>query len=158
MVKDGSGWGAMAGVSDGHLAAAGFSGAPALSVVSAELDDVWSDLGSRWRIFEQYMSPYPVCRWAHPGIDDVRELTAHHDIHIEDVDQVTVNIFHEATRLFQGLPKATDEAQYRTSFPTAIALAYGDVLPAHSADHALCDPIVRQLTVRVRYVEDTEYS
>lgn len=158
MVKDGSGWGAMAGVSAGYLAAAGFSGAPALSVVSAELDDVWNDLGSRWRIFEQYTKPYPVCRWAHPGIDGVRELKAHHDIRIEDVDQVIVHTFHEATRLFQGLPKTTDEAQYGTSFPTAVALVYGDVLPAHIADHALDDPIVRQLTERVRYVEDTEYS
>ena len=36
MVKDGSGWGAMAGVSAGMLAEAGFTGAPALTVESPE--------------------------------------------------------------------------------------------------------------------------
>jgi 2-methylcitrate dehydratase PrpD len=158
MVKDGSGWGAMAGVSAAYLAAAGFSGAPALSIVSAELDEVWSDLGEHWRIFEQYTKPYPVCRWAHPGIDGVRELQARHEIRIDDVENVIVHTFHEATRLFQGVPRTTDEAQYGTSFPTAVALAHGDVLPEHIADRALGNPVVQRLTERVRYVEDVEYS
>ena len=158
MVKDGSGWGAMAGVSAAYLAAAGFTGAPALSVVSSELDDVWSDLGRRWRIFEQYTKPYPVCRWAHPGIDGARELKAQHRIKAHEVDEVIVHTFHEATRLFRGVPATTDEAQYGTSFPTAVALVHGDVLPEHIADRALGDPLVQRLTERVRYVEDDEYS
>lgn len=158
MVKDGSGWGAMAGVSAGYLASAGFSGAPALSIVSAELDDLWSDLGDRWRIFEQYTKPYPVCRWAHPGIDGVRELLSRQNIVIDEVEDVIVHTFHEATRLFQGVPSTTDEAQYATSFPTAVALAHGDVLPQHITDQALGDPVVQRLTERVRYVEDPDYS
>jgi 2-methylcitrate dehydratase PrpD len=158
MVKDGSGWGAMVGVSAAYLAAAGFTGAPALSVVAQDLDGIWSDLGRRWRILEQYTKPYPVCRWAHAGIDGVRELKAAHSIRPEDVDEVIVHTFHEATRLFQGVPETTDQAQYGTSFPTAVAIVHGDVLPEHVADGALGNPLVRRLTERIRYVEDPEYS
>lgn len=63
MVKDGSGWGALAGVAAAQLAAEGFTGAPALLTRDAQL---WSDLGTRWRILEQYLKPYPVCRWRSP--------------------------------------------------------------------------------------------
>ena len=158
MVKDGSGWGAMAGVSAAYLAAAGFTGAPAVSVVAEALDDIWGDLGTRWRILEQYTKPYPVCRWAHPGIDAVREVQAAHDFRVSDVEDVFVHTFHEATRLFQGVPETTDQAQYGTSFPTAAALIHGDVLPQHIADDALADPLVRDLTRRIHYCEDAEFS
>ena len=46
MVKDGSGWGAMTGVSAARLAASGFTGAPALIVEDSP--NHWADLGTRW--------------------------------------------------------------------------------------------------------------
>lgn len=61
MVKDGSGWGAFAGVSAAYLARDGFTGAPAVTLEAADQADLWSDLGSRWRIMEQYLKPWPVC-------------------------------------------------------------------------------------------------
>ena len=64
MVKDGSGWGSMAGVSAAYLAAEGFTGAPAISMEADEVRDIWSDLGKRWYITDQYIKLYPVCRWA----------------------------------------------------------------------------------------------
>ncbi len=68
MVKDGSGWGAMAGVSAAFLARDGFTGAPAVTMEDVGQRGVWSDLGTRWRILEQYVEPYPVCRWAKPAV------------------------------------------------------------------------------------------
>src|SRR3546814_17700164 len=64
MLKDGSALGAMSGVSDALLAAAGFTGAPAVTVMGAAVEDRWADLGLRWRIEEPYPKVYPVCRWA----------------------------------------------------------------------------------------------
>ena len=46
MVKDGSGWGAMTGVSAAMLAGAGFTGAPAVTAGAAEVAETWSDLGT----------------------------------------------------------------------------------------------------------------
>jgi 2-methylcitrate dehydratase PrpD len=71
MVKDGSGWGAMAGVSAAYLAADGFTGAPAISMEDAALAHLWCDLGDTWRIREQYIKLYPVCRWAQPAVEAV---------------------------------------------------------------------------------------
>jgi len=45
MVKDGSSWGAHAGATAALLAAAGFTGAPAVTV--DDVPDVWRDLGTR---------------------------------------------------------------------------------------------------------------
>src|SRR3546814_11208549 len=71
MLKDGSAMGAMSGVSAALLAAAGFTGAPAVTVMGAAVADLWADLGQRWRIEEQYTKAYPVCRWAQPAAEAV---------------------------------------------------------------------------------------
>jgi hypothetical protein len=42
-------------------------GAPALTIERDEVRDFWNDLGTRWRIREQYFKAYPVCRWAQPA-------------------------------------------------------------------------------------------
>src|SRR3546814_14016395 len=72
--SDGSAMGAMAGVSAALLTAAGFTGAPAITVADAAVAEVWGDLGERWRIEEQYVKAYPVCRWAQPAVEAVLSL------------------------------------------------------------------------------------
>ncbi len=74
MLKDGSAWGALAGVSAAYLAADGFTGAPAVTLEGLEIAGIWDDLGSRWRILEQYFKPVPVCRWAQPAIEAALDL------------------------------------------------------------------------------------
>jgi 2-methylcitrate dehydratase PrpD len=49
MLKDGSGWGAHAGVTAALLADDGFTGAPALTVERDDAAPFWDDLGRRWR-------------------------------------------------------------------------------------------------------------
>ena len=58
MVKDGSDWGAMCGVSAARMAKAGFTGAPALTLQTEH----WQHLGADLLILQQYFKPYPVCR------------------------------------------------------------------------------------------------
>ncbi|MBA3415520.1 MAG: MmgE/PrpD family protein, partial [Chloroflexia bacterium] len=80
MLKDGSGWGAMTGVGAAMLARAGFTGAPAVTVEAAEAAAIWADLGTRWRITEQFFKPYAVCRWAQPAIAGALALQRDHDL------------------------------------------------------------------------------
>src|SRR5918997_4185607 len=75
MVKDGSGFGALAGVSAAYLATEGFTGAPAVLVEDGPAA-IWGDLGRRWTILEQYFKPYPVCRWAQPAVEAAAALMA----------------------------------------------------------------------------------
>src|SRR5215470_2395180 len=69
MVKDGTGWGAHIGISAALLARDGFTGAPAATVEREDAHGLWTDLGTRWRIREQYFKAYPVCRWAQPAVE-----------------------------------------------------------------------------------------
>lgn len=147
MLKDGSGWGAMAGVSAALMAAKGFTGAPAITVETGP--KVWNDLGTRWLILEQYFKPYPVCRWAQGPVEAVLALKCAHGLAARDIERIEITSFHEATRLAVNAPQTTEEAQYSTSFPCAIALVRDGITPADVNDAALSDPeILRLSTLR----------
>lgn len=154
MVKDGSGWGAMCGVSAVKLATKGFTGAPALTVEQAS--QYWADLGERWYILEQYYKPYPVCRWAQAPMEGVLALRARHGLTSGDVAKIEVSTFHEAVRLATKEPKSSDEAQYSTSFPCAIAMVKGGVTPEDIADDALDDPEILRLSRSMEMTEDAK--
>src|SRR6185295_7629448 len=126
MVKDGSGWGAHAGVTAALLARAGFTGAPAVTVECDAEAPYWNDLGSRWRIREQYFKAYPVCRWAQPAIEAALTLQRAAKFTAADIAAVTIESFHEAVVLGAGcaIPQATDEAQYSLPYPVAAALVF----------------------------------
>jgi 2-methylcitrate dehydratase PrpD len=158
MVKDGSGWGAMAGVSAAYLAADGFTGAPAITVEGADVADLWSDLGTTWRILEQYFKPHPVCRWAQPPLRAVLALREAHGLTSDQVERIEVVTFHESRRLAVRLPRTTEEAQYSTSFPTAVAMVRGHVDPDDVAPAALADPEILRLSEGMTVTERDTYN
>jgi 2-methylcitrate dehydratase PrpD len=144
MVKDGSGWGALTGVSAVQLARRGFSGAPAITVEQSP--EHWQALGDDWQILQQYFKPYPVCRWAQAPVEGVLALRLAHGLTAEDVDRIEVESFHEAIRLATAQPRTTEEAQYSTSFPCAVAMARGAVTPGDVDGAALTDPEILRLS------------
>jgi 2-methylcitrate dehydratase PrpD len=144
MLKDGSGWGALCGVSALQLAARGFTGAPAITVENAPA--YFATLGTQWITLDQYFKPYPVCRWAQSPVEGVLALRRAHDLTAADVAKITVETFHESCRLATATPKTTEEAQYSTSFPCAVAMVHGALTPADIADDALSDPEVLRLS------------
>jgi len=160
MVKDGSGWGAMTGVSAALLAADGFTGAPALLVHDDQQDiaAVWTDLGVRWRILELYFKPHPVCRWAQPAVEAALELRQRYQLTAAQVDHVEVVTFHHAARLSTRRPGTTEEAQYSLPFPVAAALARGTVGPAEVGPDGLADEQVLRLSDGITVTERHEYT
>ena len=143
MLKDGSGWGAMAGVSAAYLARSGFTGAPAITVEAAP--DYWRDLGERWLVAEQYFKPSPVCRWAQPPMEAALALREAHGLTSEMIDHIEVASFLEAISLATRRPTTTEEAQYSLPHPVAAALARGVVGPAEIAEESFEDPEIRRL-------------
>lgn len=131
MLKDSSGWGAMAGVSAALLAADGFTGAPALTIEAPEVAELWADLGRRHRILEHYFKPYPVCRWAQPAVEAALSLCREHDFTLAGpgasraIERIEVETFHEATRLATRQPQSTEQAQYSLPFAVAAAVCRG---------------------------------
>ncbi len=155
MLKDGAGWGAMTGVSSVLLAAKGFTGAPAITVEDAT--EYWTNLGQRWLILEQYFKPYPICRWAQAPVEGILELRRAHGLTADDIGHIEVETFHEAVRLAMSTPQTTEEAQYSTSFPCAVAAVRGAVTPADIGDDALNDPEVLRLSTSLKMTE-TDYA
>ncbi|MBL8058416.1 MAG: MmgE/PrpD family protein [Anaerolineales bacterium] len=158
MLKDGSGWGAMTGVSAGLLAHGGFTGAPALTVEAPAVAHLWADLGQAWHITEQYFKPYAVCYWAQAPVHGVLQLQRAHGLTLENVRRLTVHTFHEAVCLDTRRPANTEEAQYSLPFPVAAALRHGELGPAQLSGAALQEARVLQLAEAVELIEAPEYS
>jgi len=158
MVKDGSGWGAMTGVSAAMLARAGFTGAPAVTVEAPETAETWADLGTRWRIDEQFFKPYAVCRWAQPAIAGALALQRDHALPLDAIARIQVITFHQATRLASRRPTTTEEAQYSLPFPVAAALAHGTLGLAQLSGAGLRDMAVLRLSDRIELVDDPALS
>ncbi|GAB4451405.1 MAG: MmgE/PrpD family protein [Anaerolineae bacterium] len=158
MVKDGAGWGAMAGLSAAYLAADGFTGAPALTLEDGAVAATWADVGARWRILEQYFKPYPVCRWAQPAIEAALTLQQAHGLAAADIARVEVVTFHHAVRLGTRAPSTTEEAQYSLPFSVAVALVRGHVGAAEIGHDALHDAAVLRLADGMALVEDAGYN
>ena len=158
MVKDGSGWGAMAGVSAAYLAADGFTGAPAITVDSEDVADIWGDLGTRNYLYEQYIKLYPVCRWAQPPLQAVLDLRAAHGLVSTDVERIEVTTFHESVRLAVRHPTTTEQAQYSTAYPTAVGMVRGGVGAIEVSRDAFDDAEVRRLAAGMTFSEDESYN
>jgi 2-methylcitrate dehydratase PrpD len=139
------------------LAADGFTGAPAITV--ERMPDVWHDLGTRWRIREQYFKAYPVCRWAQPAIEGALALARAHGFVAADVASIAIESFREAVELGSrcASPSASDEAQYSLPYPVAAALVHGEV-GARELEAAGRDAAVARLLAVTRVVEVDEFS
>ena len=140
----------MCGVSAARMAKAGFTSAPALTLQTEH----WQDLGVDWLILQQYFKPYPVCRWAQGPIAAVLDLKARHKFSSQNVAGLHIVSFHEAVRLGQKNAITTEEAQYSSSFPCALAIVHATVMPQHVADEALGDPEVQRLSAVLSMDED----
>ncbi len=136
MLHDGSGWGAMVGISSAILAERGFTGAPAITVEAEEAASFWSDLGSRWIMQAQYVKPYPICRWAHAPID----------------------AFHESACLFQGVPDSTSMAQYSLSFAVATQAVHGRIGVEQVSGDGLADTAVHAMIKRISVAESDAHN
>ena len=158
MIKDGSGWGTMAGVVSAYLAREGFTGAPAITVEGEGVAGLWEDIGGRWRIGEQYFKAYPVCRWAQPAMEAVAQLRRDHEFGHNQIEAITVRTFHEASRLATPQPRGTDDAQYSVPFPVAALLVRGQVGPGEIDGDALVDPDILRLSNRTALIDDPGYS
>jgi 2-methylcitrate dehydratase PrpD len=158
MLKDGSGWGGMAGVSAAYLARSGFTGAPAITAEGEDVADLWGDLGQNWRVMEQYYKPFPVCRWAQPPVQAVLSLMQGHGLRSTDVAQIEVVTFHQSLRLATRTPDTTEQAQYSTAYPAAVAAVRGTIGAEDISEAAFADPEIRRLAEAMVVTESDTYN
>ena len=158
MLHDGSGWGALAGMSAAVLAESGFTGAPAITVEGADASVHWADLGQVWQTDAQYIKPYPICRWAHAPIDAARQLMQDHGITHDQIDRVVIRSFANAIALYPGIPDTTSKAQYSLPFAVATMLVHGHIGLHQIAGAGLADAHVAALVARTELVVSEEHE
>jgi 2-methylcitrate dehydratase PrpD len=158
MLHDGSGWGALVGLSAAILAEQGLTGAPAITVEHPDAARHWQDLGSFWQIEKQYVKPYPICRWAHAAIDAVRDLRNLHPFEPADIAKVHVKSFSYAAELFSGMPDTTSKAQYSLPFAVATMIVHDGIGLENIAGKGLSDPAVAAMVARTEVSEDPRHQ
>lgn len=158
MVKDGSGWGAMTGLSSAYLAEAGFTGAPAITLEGDDVREYWRDLGTGWQFLEQYFKPFPVCRWAQPAVQAAQELMSASGVSAREIAKIEIATFHQGVRLAGHAPKTTEEAQYAIAFPVAAMIVRGRLGPDEVSPASLEDPEVLALSRRIELRESDEFN
>ncbi len=154
MLKDGSGWGAMAGVSAVYMAEDGFTGAPAVTVEGDDIAEYWQDLGNHWLMEEQYIKPYPVCRWTHAPLAAAAFLMQQHGVTHDQIERVEVVSFSNMLSLETWRPENTEQAQYSVPFPVASLIVKGRLGPGEVMGDALADRDVLRLAETMVLVED----
>jgi 2-methylcitrate dehydratase PrpD len=170
MVKDSSAWGCRVGVEAALLAQHGFTGRPAELLAgpvgttrgSAEqhayVEEVFADLGRRWRIGELYFKPYPVCRWAQPAVEAALILAARHRLSAQDVKRVEIASFLQAVALDTKEPRDTEQAQYSLPYAVAAALRFGRLGASEIDGQCLTDTEVRRLSRGTELHEVPRYT
>ena len=158
MLHDGSGMGALVGAMAALMAMKGFTGAPAITADSKKASVHWADLGEVWTIEQNYIKPYPICRWAHAAIDALSALMREHGFAQNDVAFIDVNTFAEAAALYPGLPSTTSQAQYSLPFALSVMLVHARIGPGHISGKGLSDPDVAQVMPKISLHEDARHS
>ncbi|WP_170582434.1 MmgE/PrpD family protein [Ruegeria arenilitoris] len=158
MLHDGSGWGALVGMSAAILAERGFTGAPAITIEEARAAPYWQDLGTFWQMEHQYVKPYPICRWAHAAIDGLRAVMTRHGLTHDQIARVEIHSFHEAVQLSSGMPETTSQAQYSLPFAVSTFAVHGRIGVEHISGDGLSDPMVADFLSRITVSESDRHN
>lgn len=158
MLHDGSGMGALVGAMAVSMAMAEFTGAPAITLESEEAMPHWADLGEVWTIEQNYIKPYPICRWAHASIDALAGLMRRHGFGSSDVAGIEVNTFAQAAALYPGMPTTTSQAQYSLPFALSVMLVHERIGPDDISGPGLRDAAVAEVLPLISLREDPRHS
>ena len=146
MLHDGTGFGAPVGLYALLVAEDGFTGAPAATIEFGDAAPYWSDLGQNWLTCQQYVKPYPICRWAHAPIDAALGLREAHSIDPQDIVSIEVHTFKYSAELSAKVPDTSPKAQYSLAWPVACAFVRGVVGVDEVMPEAFTDPELIRLT------------
>jgi 2-methylcitrate dehydratase PrpD len=148
MGKDSIGWGCMVAVLSALMARDGFTGVCPLFDDAPDAKRV-EDLGDAWEILNLYFKPYAACRWGQPAVAGALKIAGEHQLTTDRIRRIRVRTFEAATRLPNGHPRDTEEAQYNLAFPVAAALLDGEVGPGQVLPPRLYDPDLLAMLDRV---------
>ena len=117
-------------------------------------------LGERFEVEGTSMKPYPSCRFCHPVVDAVLDMSEEAYVAPEDVESVTVEMPPEAYDYVGGPYQPGDtpqvSAQFSTAYNVAAALLWRRLGPQEISLEAAIDPRVMALAGKVRTVTNDD--
>ncbi len=158
MLHDGTGWGAPTGIHAVLVAEDGFHASPAATIEFNDSAFAWKDLGENWLTVQQYIKPYPVCRWAHAPIDAALNLKRAYSLTPDMIEAVKVETFAFSAELSGDVPRSSSVAQYSLAWPVAAALARGRVGVDEVIETSFSDPEIIALVNLTEAVVDPEFE
>ena len=122
-----------------------------------DLEPVWAELGTVWRITQVSHKPFPTGRAAHGGLDGILQLRAAHGLQADDIVRLTLAappLIHQLV----GRPVQPDMdvtyARLCFQYVGALALLHGDVDVADFSPDRLTDARLHDLARRLELVAD----
>jgi 2-methylcitrate dehydratase PrpD len=122
-----------------------------------DLEPVWAELGTVWRITQVSHKPFPTGRAAHGGLDGILQLRSAHGLQADNVDRLTLAappLIHQLV----GRPATPDMdvtyAHLCFQYVGALALLNGGVDVADFGPERLADPTLHNLARRIELVAD----
>ena len=122
-----------------------------------DLEPVWAELGTIWRITQVSHKPFPTGRAAHGGLDGILQLRAAHGLQANDVARLTLAappLIHQLV----GRPAHPDMdvtyARLCFQYVGALALLNGDVDVGDFSPERLADPRLHDFARRIELVAD----
>ena len=158
MVKHGSGWGAMTGITAAELSSRGSTGIPGILTFEKYRDWV-VDIGQNYIMVDGVIwKEYACCAWAHAALGAAGMLARKYSIKVEDIARIKIEGFHESLRMGAKLPDTAEEAQFNLAWPLAALLVYGEVGPEQMLERSFNDPKIQDVVSKIELVESEELN
>ena len=122
-----------------------------------DLEPVWAELGTVWRITQVSHKPFPTGRAAHGGLDGILQLRAAHGLRADDVARLTLAappLIHQLVGRPIKPGMNVTYARLCFQYVGALALLNGGVDVADFSPERLADPRVHDLARRIELAAD----
>jgi 2-methylcitrate dehydratase PrpD len=166
---------ASAGLTAAGLAGAGITGAPYVLEGSelnggfatittrgeATLSRVVEGLGEHFSIMDVYFKPYTACRHTHGAVQAALELVGEASLKPQDIEVVDVYTYTIASiAVGKGVTAKSSfvSAQFSLPYVVAACLIDGEMGPAQLRQERISDPVVLELSEKVKVNVDPELA
>lgn len=151
-----AGFSAQAGVNAALVAAGGLRGSrvamrevydPLRELKGEAFDQSFAELGSVWEVTHNYFKPFPSCRYTHPPLGALQELSA--DLDPDAIERIDVYSYRNAVDLGYVDYDTMTGAKFSIPYVVARYCHSGSVDFDHFTEETIEDPAVRELAERV---------
>jgi 2-methylcitrate dehydratase PrpD len=162
-----AGFSAQVGVSAAQTAAAGLTGSrAAMEAVYDPFDEIGDGdfsarvgtLGTEWTITDNYVKPWPSCRYTHPPLAALRAAVGDEPIDLREVERVEVATFANALDMDHDDPQTMTGAKFSTPYVLARYLTDRSVDLEDFTGDAIGDRGVLALSSTVDLVHDESFE